>query len=79
MTRCPAHLTGHHDKGRGEPVAAEHLALGTDEGQVEAHRRRRRQVWPGSGRLVLVVTYSGLNIHLGTQSRHRTRQFCPGL
>ena len=46
MIRCLAHLTGHHDEGCGEPVAAEHLALGTDEGQVEAHRGRRRQVWP---------------------------------
>ena len=55
MTSCFAHLTGHHDEGRGEPVAAEDLALGTDEGQVESHRGRRRQVWPGSGRLVAHV------------------------
>ena len=53
------HLTGHHDEGRGKPVAAEHLALRTDEGQVEPDWGRRGQVWPGTGRLVLVVTYSG--------------------
>ena len=53
MPRCLAHLTGHHDKGCSEPVAAEHLALGTDEGQVKAHWRRRREIWPGSGRLVV--------------------------
>ena len=47
MTSCLAHLTGHHDEGCGEPVAAEHLALGTDEGQVEPHWGRRRQVWQG--------------------------------
>ena len=53
MTRCLAHLTGHHDEGRGKPVPAEHLALRTDEGQVKAHWRRRREIWPGSGRLVV--------------------------
>ena len=52
MTRCLAHLTGHHDEGCGEPVPAEHLALRTDEGQAEPDWGRRRQVWPGSGRLV---------------------------
>ena len=76
MTSCLAYLTGHHDKGCGEPVAAEHLALGTDEGQVEPHRGRRREIWSGSGRRV-VLMISGQNIHLWTQSRHRTRQFCP--
>ena len=53
------HLTCHHDEGRGKPVPAEHLALRTDEGQVEPDWGRRRQVWPGSGRLGLVVTHSG--------------------
>ena len=32
-------LAGHHNEGGGEPVLLEHLALGTDEGEVEANRR----------------------------------------
>ena len=51
-------LARHHDEGGGEPVLLEHLALGADEGEVEAHRRGWSQVLlPESNIADLSLTY----------------------
>ena len=38
-------LAGHHDEGGGEPGVTEDLVVVADEGEIEAHRRSRCEVW----------------------------------